>query len=127
VKAPRPDAIRLLTRARAGKPPKPPLGLRAWSPEAAAIALLLDARTGDPRGVHEVVAQVPQASTLAPGTILIVLGTAANERPFWRLFARGVEVPRAVRCSALVARGYVDVGGGRDESSGGDLAWGAAP
>jgi hypothetical protein len=124
VKAPRPGALRLVTRARAGKTPKPPLGLHAWTPDAEAFALLLDEQRGDPRALAEVVAQLPRASSLAPGTLVVILGTAANERPFWRLFARGAEVPRAARCSALVARGYVDIGAGLDEATGADLAWG---
>jgi hypothetical protein len=127
VKTPRPAALRLVTRARAGKLPKPPLGLRAWSPDAEALALLLDEQRGDPRALAEVAAQLPRASSLAPGTLVVILGTAANERPFWRLFARGAEVSRAARCSALVARGYVDVGAGLDEATGADLAWGASP
>jgi hypothetical protein len=126
VKPPRPGALRLVTRARAGKLPKPPLGLRAWSPDAEAFALLLDEQTGDPRSLAGVVAQLPGASSLSPGTFVVILGTAANERPFWRLFTRGAVVARATRCSALVARGYVDVGAGLDEA-GADLTWGAAP
>jgi hypothetical protein len=124
MKAPRPSAMRIVTRTRAAKLPKPPLGLRSWSGEGEAIAVLLDAGTGDPRSLDEVVAQVPHASTLAPGTVVVVLGTAVSERPFWQVFARGVDVPRAVRCSALVARGYIEVGAARDDGTGADIAWG---
>jgi hypothetical protein len=42
------------------------------------------------------------------------------------VFGRGKTVSRVERCSALVARGYVDVGAAEDEL-GADLAWGRAP
>ena len=100
--------------------------LRAWSPTADAIAVLLDAADGgEPRTIAGVAAQLPHASTLPSGTPVFVLGTAAAARPFWHLFARGVPIPRAARCTALLARGYVDIGA--DEVDGDDLAWGHAP
>jgi hypothetical protein len=45
-----------------------------------------------------------------------------------RLFGRGpIEVPRALRGSALAARGYVAIGAAHDAASGHDLVWGCAP
>jgi hypothetical protein len=124
--APRADALRLISRAQGVKPPRPPLGVAAWSPTADAIAVFLDAGgAGDPRTVAGVVAQLPAASDLPPGTPVLVLGRAAAHRAFWRLFARDVAVPRAARCTALLVRGYVDLGAG--DVNGDDLAWCYAP
>lgn len=124
----RPTAIRLVRIGRdGGKAPKPPFGLRGWAPEADAVALLLDASGLSPCTLAAVARQVPLAGTLASGTPLFVLGVAAADGALWRLFGRGVQVSRAARCSALVARGYVEVGAGLDEATGSDLAWGQAP
>jgi hypothetical protein len=40
---------------------------------------------------------------------------------------RGRVVPRALRATALVARGYVDVGAAVDPASRSDLVWGYTP
>ena len=130
---PRPPALRLLTRGlgsgRAiegrGKMGRPPFGLPAWDPTAEAIAVRLDAGGDGARTPEGVAAQLPHATTMPSGTLVFVLGKAVAVRPFWRLLARDVAVPRAARCSALLARGYVDIGA--DDVSGDDLAWGAAP
>jgi hypothetical protein len=127
MKPPRPDALRLVTRDEGAKPPKPPLGLRTWTPSANAVALLLDAQTADLRSVPSVAAQVPLASELAGGTLVVLLPTASQRRSLLRWFAAAVAIPRAVRCSALLARGYVDIGAGTDQATGADLAWGSAP
>jgi hypothetical protein len=89
------------------------------------VALLLDASRGsDARTVAGVAAQLPGASSLPGGTRVFVLGAAASSGPFaWLPFTRGVPVTKASRCSALLARGYVDIGAGTDD----DLAWGTAP
>jgi hypothetical protein len=122
-------ALRLMARAQSGtlrSPPKPPLGLQAWSPTADAIAVLLDAAADrDPRTIAGVAAQLPLASTLPSGTAVFVLGKAAAARPFWHLLARRLPIPRAARCTGLLARGYVDIGA--DDVDGDDLAWGHAP
>jgi hypothetical protein len=124
---PHPSAIRLLTRAPGGNAPKPPFGLAAWSPTAEAVAVLLDAPDGDPHGIAKVAEQVPLASTLPSGTSVVVLGRARSRRRLWRLLGRTVPISRAARCSALLVRGYVDIGAGVDEATGSDLAWGSAP
>jgi hypothetical protein len=110
-----------------GKAPRPPFGLRSWEPSAAATAILLDVRGRSTCTAADVAGQLPLASTLPPGTPVVVLGAAANDSPLWRLFARGFPVSRAARCSALIARGYVDVGAGVDVATGADLAWGTSP
>jgi hypothetical protein len=124
VTLPSPAALRLVTTAR-GRAPKPPFGLKEWSATGDALALLLEARGGDDLSAAEVAAQLPAASTLPSGAAVWVLGTAASDGALWRLFGRGSAVSRAARCSALVARGYVDVGAGAE--GGADLAWGRAP
>jgi hypothetical protein len=91
--------------------------------------LLLDARHGQLRDVASVLAQVPSASTLEPRTPIVVFGVAVRGGgALRRLFGGGsAHVARAARCTALVARGYVDVGGGVDAVTGADLAWGWSP
>lgn len=136
MKCPRPGALRLLTPApRAGeksvKPPRPPLGLASWTSTADAAALLLDAHGEDAHVAALVAAQVPLPSALTPGAPLFVLGVAARRGSlagmFAQVFTRGTMIPRAVRCGALLARGYVDIGAGSDEATGADLVWGFAP
>jgi hypothetical protein len=73
------------------------------------------------------VAQVPEAASLPPGTLVVVLGTDAGAGLFGRLFqGRRAVVARAVRGSALLARGYTRLGGGVDATSRLDLVWGFA-
>jgi hypothetical protein len=123
---PQVGSLRLIGRASRAALPRPPLGLAAWSAAADAIAVLVNAATdADVHSVAGVAAQLPEASTLPPGTPVFVLGTAAAVRSFWRPFARGVPIPRASRCTALLARGYIDIGA--EEVDGDDLAWGHAP
>ncbi len=123
-----PSELRLVTQIR-GKAPRPPFGLKAWSASGDAFAVLLSRAIagGEEMGASEVAAQLPAASSLPARTPVWVLGTAAGDGAMWRLFGRGSAVSRAARCSALVARGYVDVGAGVDAASGADLAWGRAP
>jgi hypothetical protein len=123
----RPSALRLVTRAPGGKPPKPPFGIGAWSATAVDVAVLLHAPHGGDRAIASVAEQVPRASTLPSGASVFVLGGAASDRRLWRLLGRRFPVTRASRCTALLVRGYVDIGAGVDEVSGDDLAWGSAP
>jgi hypothetical protein len=90
------------------------------------MAVLLDAGgNADPSTVEGVVAQIPAASGLPPGTPVLVLGRAISLRAFWRWFARDIAVPRLGRCTALLLQGYVEIGAG--DVDGDDLAWGYAP
>jgi hypothetical protein len=124
---PRPDGLRLQTRARSGKMPRPPFGLRAWSDEAAAIAVVLDASLCDIEDAAEVATQIPDPATLDPGARVFVLGAASRGAGLLRRILGTASVPRAVRCTALLARGYVSIGAGVDEVSGADVAWGTVP
>jgi hypothetical protein len=124
---PRPAALRLLTRASGARAPAPPLGLRAWSTEADAIAVLLDAAEVDVADPAEVAEQIPRAAELRAGTPVFILAAAVRGRGMLRwLGMRTVPVPRAARCTALLARGYVHVGAGTDDVTGADIAWGVS-
>ncbi len=128
MKPPRPAAVRLVTRvARARRrPPRPPLGLDAWSADPdAAVAVLLDGERCDTADPAEVAAQIPRAAELPPATPAFVLGVAIGARRWLRWIGLGsVAVPRASRCAALIARGYVDVMAGTDDATGADVVWG---
>jgi hypothetical protein len=123
-----PEALRLVCAAPVARPPRPPFKLTGWSTEAPALAVLLDATNADVGEAAAVAPQVPAASTVAPGTRVFVLGHAMRlRRGIGRWLGRGAEpVTRAVRCAALVARGYTGVGALTDES-GADLVYGEAP
>jgi hypothetical protein len=126
-----------------GRAPRPPFGLARFDEEAEAIVVVLRVADGWPlrrsatdsgqwRQVHdaglgdvgEIAAQIPEARSMSAGALVVVLGEADAPRgALARLFGRKPEVARAVRCSALLARGYVRLGGGVDPKSGYDLAW----
>lgn len=122
---PRLDAIRLSTRAEGLAPPSPPFGLNVWSPEAAALGLWLDATGSDLSEVRDIADQIAAASTLQPGVAIVVLGVAVRAPSGWRrvLGAQSVRVSRALRCSALLVRGYIGIGAADDKRAGGDVVW----
>ena len=122
---PRPSAMRLYTRKRGARIPAPPLGLTAWSADATAVAILLDASDTDVDDPEQIAEQLPNAAELPPATPVFVLGSAARARGILRWIGmRTIPVARAARCTALVARGYVGIGAGVDRATGDDLAWG---
>ncbi|MDP9000715.1 MAG: hypothetical protein M3O46_11455 [Myxococcota bacterium] len=122
---PRPTAMRLVTCARGARTPVPLFGLGAWSDDASAVGILVDATQIDAEDPALVAAQIPAAEDLPPRTQVFILGGAARGAGLARWFwPRAVSVPRAARCAALVARGYVAVGAGIDDTSGTDVAWG---
>jgi hypothetical protein len=122
-----PPALRLVTQAPRVPARAIPFGLRAWSSEAKAIAILLEA-AGEDLDQVAVATQVPPSGSLAPATPVFVLGSAtrALSRTSWFRWLRPgvVRVGRAPRCGALLIRGYVGLGAGIDETSGADLVWG---
>jgi hypothetical protein len=95
------------------------------------MAIVLDGDASDLRGVAGICAQLPAAGTLPPQTLVVIFGQAERPKRLFafarRLVARRNFVPRALRCSALLARGYVDLGAGMDPDTGEDLAWGSTP
>ena len=80
----------------------------------------IDALSGD---LREVGAQVPHASETAPGTRVVVFASA---RRGWlgKMLARDA-APLHVLCSALLVRGYTEIGGGQED--GRACAWGTSP
>jgi hypothetical protein len=121
---PRPPAVRLVTKAKRYPRAALPFGLPAWTADAHAIAVLLQAEAeleGD------LLDQIPSARSLAAATPVFVLGDAARavSSP-WLAWARSdaIRVPRGPRCNAMLMRGYVQLGAGIDPTSGVDLVWG---
>jgi hypothetical protein len=133
VSSPSPRAIRLVRRA-VGTPPPVPFGLAAWSDDPSAdIAVVVEANDdwpssglGDARAIAP---EIPAARELAAGALVVVIDASETARGFFAKLARKKRPPvaRAVRGSALLARGFVRLGGGVDDASGLDLAWGYAP
>jgi hypothetical protein len=75
-----------------------------------------------------VIAALPDPATLDAGALVVLpadIRGGGFARSVLAVFGRKKTVARTRRCSALVARGYVDVGAA--ESEDGDLAWGRAP
>jgi hypothetical protein len=73
--------------------------------------------------------ELPDPATFSPGTLLLVPGTKGEPsmmRSLLSVFGRSKGVARSLRCSALVARGYVNVGAAEDEARL-DLAFGYVP
>lgn len=109
-----------------------PVGVSRATPLDASLepgdAVWLELRGVDLSGAHDAPAAVAQAlpdPVTLPGVTIVLAPSRA--RLFERLVGREVHVSRSVRGSALLLRGYVDVGGGRDPSSGLDLCWAVAP
>lgn len=123
--SPRPTALRLHTRAGDVRRATIPFGLNEWSDGASDVAVLLETATEDSAGLPEIAAQIPDAATLPTEATVVVLGGAVRSTTSWRrwLGDRTVRVPRALRCTALLVRGYVDIGATAGDG-GDDLAWG---
>jgi hypothetical protein len=86
---------------------------------------LLDAATLGPGDVAAVADQLPAATTLPPRTALVVFGVPSGGGGILgKLLGGGPAVSRAIRCGALIARGYVDVGAAVDEATKSEIAWG---
>jgi len=125
----KPDAFRLLRSSRkASRPPPPPLGAARWDDAAPALCVVLAAHAQAVLSVVEVAGQLPDPTTLASGTLVMVLAHAETETgTLGRLFGGGKrDIPRALRCSALLAKGYTRIGAGADTDRT-DLAWGFSP
>ena len=130
---PSPQALRLVCApGRGSKAPAPPFGVGVWADSGAAVAVLLDLPKGWPgSGMGDpsaVAAQLPAAASLPHGTLVVVLGEGDSPT---RLAARWLgareKVARAVRGTALLAKGYVGIAAGVDEATGQDLVWGWSP
>jgi len=87
------------------------------------VRVRLDATEADVQVPVAVVDQIPSAQTLPRGTRVVVAPTAMRRGGVLRRLLRQGSVPvsRAVRCTALLVRGYVDIGA--DDGA----AWGITP
>lgn len=126
---PRASALRLVGPAAAharGRVP-PPLGA-AFTDDAEARAVALG--PADVADVASLARALPDPDTLPPGALVVVLPNVIDPPSLGsRLLAalgRGRTVSRALRSSALVARGYVRVAAGVDTDTRADLVWGYA-
>lgn len=129
-RVPNASSLRLVGRAAGHAKGRitPPLGARfAADAPAWAVALGPD----DAVDLDSVAKAVPDADELPPGTLLVVLPAIAFAPSlgsrFLAALGRSRSVPRALRATALVARGYVRVAAGVDRASRSDLVWGYAP
>jgi len=88
-----------------------------------AVVIRLDATDTDIDVPAAVATRIPRASTQPPQTRVTVSRTATRRAGILRrlLGQKGVPVPRAIVCTALLVRGYVDIGA--DD----EVAWGVAP
>jgi hypothetical protein len=69
---------------------------------------------------------IPEASALAPRTLVFVLPEPTRARGIFSAFVR-VGLTRRARSEALLLRGYVDIGADRDKVTRLDLVFGRAP
>ena len=70
--------------------------------------------------------ELPDASTLASGTRVVVLPEAARGRGLLAAFGKKTH-SRSARCGAMLLRGYVDIGAEIDPKTKQDLVFGVVP
>jgi hypothetical protein len=83
--------------------------------------------------VGALIAQLPDPSELTPGALVVVRESGRPARGL-RKIARGVgslfrkppKAHSAVRCTALLARGYREIAASTDPKTGEELVWGVA-
>lgn len=104
---------------------------RAPSGAERSRALTVKLADTDVTSIAKIMASLPEPRTLDPRTLVLVFAEVSAPRSFAQsllaFFGRGKTAPRAFRCSALVARGYVDVGASDVDDESLDLVWGYAP
>ena len=111
---------------------RPAVGLRsrtaAMLPQERASAQVVALTEADAASVATVMAALPDPATLASGALVVVPAALAGKslaRSVLSMLGRPKRVATSRRCSALVARGYVQVGAAEDGED--DLVWGYAP
>lgn len=116
-----------VTGPGAARARRPLLGARLVEDDTA-DAVLVTVDESDAHDATRLAAALPDPASLPPGTRVLVAADAASSRSLTgRLFAaigRAQGIPRVVRCTALLLRGYDEVGGGFDPETSADLAWG---
>jgi hypothetical protein len=96
-------------------------------PSAAERAGATVVATASMKTVDDVLSALPDPDTLAPSTLVVLPAeTPSFTRSLMAMLGRTAAASRPARCSALVARGYVDVGAASTDD-GEDLAWGYVP
>lgn len=127
-KPPRVGTVRLVGAVDAASRIALPLGAKP-SADAAAYAVALG--PADAVDVASVARALPDPDALPARTLLFVLpnvvGAPSLTGRFLAAVGRGPTASRAIRASALVARGYVGVAAGVDRETRSDLVWGYAP
>ncbi|MBX3230233.1 MAG: hypothetical protein KIT84_24625 [Labilithrix sp.] len=122
-------------RIPAPKASRPAVGVRARTaatPLSAAdidSARLVVLSEADASSLESAVAALPDPDELDPGSLVVIPAQVEEPKSLARsvlaVFGRAKTVARTRRCTALVARGYVEVGAAVSDD--GDLAWGRAP
>jgi len=119
---PRIQTVRFLGTASA-RPRTAPLGA-AWVDAETAEAVAVQLPEDGPAA--EAAAHVPEASSLPPGTWVIVLPEPTRSKGLLSAFGRK-PIARATRAGALLLRGYVDIGADAETKSRMDLVYGRVP
>ena len=88
-----------------------------------ALPVRIDASTLDAESPASVAEQIPHADTRPAGSVVVLGPIATRKRgALGRLIGDArVKVPKAARCTALLARGYVGI------AAEGDDVWGVVP
>ena len=117
------------------KASRPAVGVRArtaatpLNPAVLAAARVVEIREADAGSLAPLIAALPDPAELDPGTLVVIPAELAGGKTLGRsllaVFGRAKAVARTRRCTALVARGYVDVGAA--DGPEGDFAWGRVP
>jgi hypothetical protein len=120
---PSPRALRLVCSVSGARPPVPPFGLASFVNDAdadVAVMLDVDPEANERAQLDAAAAQIPAAAELPAGRIVVLLPQRAQAGGFFsRLLASGrARVSPAVRATALLARGYTNLGA--DD----ELVWG---
>jgi hypothetical protein len=78
-----------------------------------------------------IVAQLPDPADLRRGALVVVRESGPRPKGFrgWHaalkgLFVKPPKAHRAVRCTALLARGYREIGSASERRSGEEVVWG---
>lgn len=104
-----------------GGPPLPPVGL--WIEPS----LPPDWPRDGMGPLATITSQIPAADAVPRGTWVAIRPSRVPPRGLLaRLFQKPGGAHLALRCTALLARGYTQVGGGTD-GQGQEVAWGRAP
>jgi hypothetical protein len=119
----------------APKASRPAVGVRArtaatpLNPAVLQAARMVEIREADAGSLAGVIAALPDPAELEAGTLVVIPAELAGGKTLGRsllaVFGRAKTVARTRRCTALVARGYVDVGAA--DGPEGDFAWGRVP